>query len=175
MEDNFSYSHLMDKEKVVVEKYKLLELVTEFVGHFHTQDLISPGYELIEEPPSEVRKHMSGSEQLLLDIFNQLETYVIAQGGKALKEQVFKVEVPSHYAGNQDVIDYFAEQVPVGNYISTMKFNVLKYTTRLGKKDGIEKEAEKIYHYLSRIAKVVYGDKWEDIIFEEGEINNEHN
>lgn len=44
-------------------------------------------------------------------------------------------------------------------YIGALKFNVLKYQLRLGKKDSVEKEIQKIKDYQSELNKILGENK----------------
>ena len=60
---------------------------------------------------------------------------------------------PAHYAGtdNVDVIEFTRQQFGNEEWIAAMKFNIIEYTTRLGRKDDIDKELDKIIDYAQRL------------------------
>lgn len=58
-----------------------------------------------------------------------------------------------HYQGSIQTWDYI-----VANDIGYLAGNVIKYTTRYKKKNGLE-DLRKAQHYLSKLIEVEYGDK----------------
>lgn len=66
---------------------------------------------------------------------------------KALK-QTFGI--PKHYAGELDVIGFCEQQFTKEQVEGFYKFNIIKYATRLGRKDDIDKELHKIMTYAYR-------------------------
>ena len=60
---------------------------------------------------------------------------------------------PKHYAGtdNVDVIEFTRQQFTNDEWVAAMKFNIIKYATRLGRKDDMNKEIDKIIDYAQRL------------------------
>ncbi|UXR52096.1 DUF3310 domain-containing protein [Staphylococcus simulans] len=59
--------------------------------------------------------------------------------------------IPEHYSGQTDVIEFTRQQFTKDEWIASMKFNIIKYATRLGRKDALEKELDKIIDYAQRL------------------------
>ena len=66
-------------------------------------------------------------------------------------------DVPSHYqgTGDIDVIEFCRQHFTPEEFRGAMKFNLIKYPTRLGKKDDEVKELEKIEVYAKRLKEVL--------------------
>ncbi|UVD42680.1 hypothetical protein [Staphylococcus phage vB_SauM-V1SA22] len=66
---------------------------------------------------------------------------------------------PNHYKGKKDVISFLEEYFYINGFIDCMLFNIVKYTTRLGRKDDERKEVEKIKTYTERLLNFIeYGN-----------------
>lgn len=64
-----------------------------------------------------------------------------------------KPTIPNYYNGNKDVIQFLQEDVfTKEEFVASMVFNIVKYTTRLGRKtkDTIS-DLNKIYNYYTRL------------------------
>lgn len=62
------------------------------------------------------------------------------------------VSIPSHYEGSKDVIQYLNEDVFTREqFLGSMIFNIIKYTTRLGRKDDNYSELLKVFTYYVRL------------------------
>lgn len=59
--------------------------------------------------------------------------------------------IPKHYSGQTDVIEFTRQQFTKDEWIASMKFNIIKYATRLGRKDALDKELDKIIDYAQRL------------------------
>lgn len=59
--------------------------------------------------------------------------------------------IPAHYFGQTDVIEFTRQQFTKDEWIASMKFNIIKYATRLGRKDALDKELDKIIDYAQRL------------------------
>ncbi|MDT4011625.1 DUF3310 domain-containing protein [Staphylococcus simulans] len=59
--------------------------------------------------------------------------------------------IPAHYSGQTDVIEFTRQQFTEDEWIASMKFNIIKYATRLGRKDALDKELDKIIDYAQRL------------------------
>ncbi|UXR29854.1 DUF3310 domain-containing protein [Staphylococcus simulans] len=63
--------------------------------------------------------------------------------------------IPEHYSGQTDVIEFTRQQFTQDEWIASMKFNIIKYATRLGRKDALDKELDKIIDYAQRLKEGV--------------------
>ena len=65
--------------------------------------------------------------------------------------------VPSHYEGTDgvDVIEFCRQQFTNEELIGALKFNIIKYATRLGRKNQDVEDAEKIGVYQRRLSEVL--------------------
>lgn len=74
-----------------------------------------------------------------------------------------KVKNPNskHYELWQDLeaIDIIKNTLTKDEYIGFLKGNILKYQLRLGKKDNVKKEMEKIKDYQNELNIILNGDK----------------
>lgn len=59
--------------------------------------------------------------------------------------------IPEHYSGQTDVIEFTRQQFTKDEWIASIKFNIIKYATRLGRKDALDKELDKIIDYAQRL------------------------
>ncbi|UXV42960.1 DUF3310 domain-containing protein [Staphylococcus simulans] len=59
--------------------------------------------------------------------------------------------IPEHYSGQTDVIEFTRQQFTKDEWIASMKFNIIIYATRLGRKDALDKELDKIIDYAQRL------------------------
>lgn len=59
--------------------------------------------------------------------------------------------IPEHYSGQTDVIEFTRQQFTKDEWIASMKFNIIKYATRMGRKDALDKELDKIIDYAQRL------------------------
>ncbi|AXF38270.1 hypothetical protein Quidividi_037 [Staphylococcus phage Quidividi] len=82
-------------------------------------------------------------------LFDDLKEYIHILEINYGKET--NIEIPSHYSGTKDVISFLEEQFTAEAFVSSMVFNIVKYTTRLGRKDEEEKEISKIKNYYLRL------------------------
>lgn len=63
-----------------------------------------------------------------------------------------EVSTPNHYEGSKDVIQYLNEDVFTREqFLGSMVFNIIKYTTRLGRKDDNYSELLKVFTYYVRL------------------------
>ena len=65
----------------------------------------------------------------------------------------------NHYQGSIQPIEYMQENMSRDELIGFIKGNIIKYVSRLGKKDDVQKEATKIYRYAEWLQKVCAGEK----------------
>lgn len=80
------------------------------------------------------------------DYFDRLPIYF----KKAEHFEDYK-NIPEHYSGQTDVIEFTRQQFTKNEWIASMKFNIIKYATRLGRKDALDKELDKIIDYAQRL------------------------
>ncbi len=64
-------------------------------------------------------------------------------------------DVPTHYKADIDVIEFCRQHFTDEEFKGAMKFNLIKYPTRLGRKDDIVKELDKIINYAQRYKEVL--------------------
>ena len=62
-------------------------------------------------------------------------------------------KVPQHYTGSDgiDVIEFMYQQSDFNDFVAMTRFNIVKYATRLGRKDDMAKELDKIIDYAERL------------------------
>lgn len=63
--------------------------------------------------------------------------------------------VPTHYKADIDVIEFCRQHFTDEEFKGAMKFNLIKYPTRLGRKDDMVKELDKIIDYAQRYKEVL--------------------
>lgn len=64
----------------------------------------------------------------------------------------------SHYVAKIQPIEVMQEHMSNEEFIGFLKGNIIKYACRLGKKDGVEKEAAKIFRYAEWLLKATKGE-----------------
>lgn len=64
-------------------------------------------------------------------------------------------DVPTHYRADIDVIEFCRQHFTDEEFKGAMKFNLIKYPTRLGRKDDVVKELDKIIDYAQRYKEVL--------------------
>ncbi|MCJ1765853.1 DUF3310 domain-containing protein [Mammaliicoccus sciuri] len=64
-------------------------------------------------------------------------------------------DVPTHYKAVIDVIEFCRQHFTDEEFKGAMKFNLIKYPTRLGRKDDMVKELDKIIDYAQRYKEVL--------------------
>lgn len=64
-------------------------------------------------------------------------------------------DVPTHYQADVDVIEFCRQHFTDEEFKGAMKFNLIKYPTRLGRKDDVVKEIDKIIDYAQRYKEVL--------------------
>lgn len=127
IKEDFAYDHLSTEEKIGIEKYGLLAMLTE------TIEKSDMGYTNIDK---------------IIGVFlNLVELYDTISNEE--KASITDIKTPSHYSGKVDVISFHKQTLEPDTFVHVMLFNALKYVTRLGKKDEDIKELKKIYHYLA--------------------------
>lgn len=80
---------------------------------------------------------------------------------KVRKEKVKPdlVNNPPHYtAGGIETIDYIKAKLTPEEFIGYLKGNVIKYTSRAGKKDDVVQDLEKAQWYMNRQIKALKGE-----------------
>lgn len=64
-------------------------------------------------------------------------------------------DVPTHYQADIDVIEFCRQHFTDEEFKGAMKFNLIKYPTRIGRKDNVVKELDKIIDYAQRYKEVL--------------------
>ncbi len=64
-------------------------------------------------------------------------------------------DVPTHYKADIDVIEFCRQHFTDEEFKGAMKFNLIKYPTRLGRKDDMVKELDRIIDYAQRYKEVL--------------------
>ena len=66
-------------------------------------------------------------------------------------------DVPCHYQGTDgiDVIEFCRQQFTHEELVGALKFNIIKYATRIGRKNQDIEDAEKIGVYQRRLSEVL--------------------
>jgi hypothetical protein len=93
-----------------------------------------------------------------LEASEKMNMEVIAKPKKA-KPKADMVNHPPHYtAGGIETIDYIKAKLTPEEFIGYLKGNVIKYTSRAGKKDDIVQDLEKAQWYMNRQIKALKGE-----------------
>ena len=72
------------------------------------------------------------------------------------------VKHPAHYMnGKKELIDIMHELLTPEEFTGAMKFNIIKYTDRVGLKDDPEQELDKAINYTDYL-KMHFVGKWEE-------------
>jgi hypothetical protein len=86
----------------------------------------------------------------------------VAQGRakeRKVKPKADMVNAPPHYTvGGIETIDYIKAKLTPEEFIGYLKGNVIKYTSRAGKKDDIVQDLEKAQWYMNRQIKALKGE-----------------
>ena len=78
---------------------------------------------------------------------------------KKIKLKADLVNNPPHYtAGGIETIDYIKAKLTPEEFIGYLKGNVIKYTSRAGKKDDVVQDLEKAQWYMNRQIKALKGE-----------------
>jgi hypothetical protein len=78
---------------------------------------------------------------------------------KKTKPKADMVNHPPHYTvGGIETIDYIKAKLTPEEFIGYLKGNVIKYTSRAGKKDDIVQDLEKAQWYMNRQIKALKGE-----------------
>lgn len=64
-------------------------------------------------------------------------------------------DIPTHYQADIDVIEFCRQHFTDEEFKGAMKFNLIKYPTRSGRKDDMVKELDKIIDYAQRYKEVL--------------------
>lgn len=92
---------------------------------------------------------------------NKRDYYTLATDEEDTEEPVIQRindmynDVPNHYKADIDVIEFCRQHFTDEEFKGAMKFNLIKYPTRLGRKDDIVKELDKIIDYAQRYKEVL--------------------
>lgn len=100
------------------------------------------------------------SKSLNFDL-DELDFYTLATDEEDTEEPVIQrindmyKDVPTHYKADIDVIEFCRQHFTDEEFKGAMKFNLIKYPTRLGRKDDVVKELDKIIDYAQRYKEVL--------------------
>jgi len=108
-------------------------------------------------------------KEVYLPIYNyfgpdKVDYYTLATDEEDTEEPVIQRindmynEVPTHYKADIDVIEFCRQHFTDEEFKGAMKFNLIKYPTRLGCKDDMVKELDKIIDYAQRYKEVLEND-----------------
>ena len=92
---------------------------------------------------------------------NRTDYYTLATDEEDTEEPVIQRindmynDVPTHYKADIDVIEFCRQHFTDEEFKGAMKFNLIKYPTRLGRKDDMVKELDKIIDYAQRYKEVL--------------------
>ena len=92
---------------------------------------------------------------------NRTDYYTLATDEEDTEEPVIQRindmynDVPTHYKADIDVIEFCRQHFTDEEFKGAMKFNLIKYPTRLGRKDDVVKELDKIIDYAQRYKEVL--------------------
>ncbi|WP_248559219.1 DUF3310 domain-containing protein [Mammaliicoccus sciuri] len=92
---------------------------------------------------------------------NKTDYYTLATDEEDTEEPVIQRindmynDVPTHYKADIDVIEFCRQHFTDEEFKGAMKFNLIKYPTRLGRKDDMVKELDKIIDYAQRYKEVL--------------------
>jgi hypothetical protein len=85
----------------------------------------------------------------------------ISHGKSKVRKEKVKADMvnnPPHYtSGGIETIDYIKAKLTPEEFMGYLKGNVIKYTSRAGKKDDVIQDLEKAQWYMSRQIKVLIG------------------
>ena len=107
------------------------------------------GWEPVEEAPVRLEE----SEK------NNLEAMMLKPKRTKAKLLDDPVNSPAHYTvGGIETIDYIKAKLSPEEFIGYLKGNVIKYTSRAGKKQDTIQDLEKAQWYMSRQIKELKGE-----------------
>jgi hypothetical protein len=102
------------------------------------------------EAQSTPAERLEASEKLNLEVITK---------PKKVKLKPDLVNNPPHYtAGGIETIDYIKAKLTPEEFIGYLKGNVIKYTSRAGKKDDVVQDLEKAQWYMNRQIKALKGE-----------------
>jgi hypothetical protein len=93
--------------------------------------------------------------------FGDRDYYTLATDEEDTEEPVIQRindmynDIPTHYQADIDVIEFCRQHFTDEEFKGAMKFNLIKYPTRLGRKDDVVKELDKIIDYAQRYKEVL--------------------
>lgn len=96
-----------------------------------------------------------------IDGFGNEDYYTLATDEEDTEEPVIQRindmynDVPTHYKADIDMIEFCRQHFTDEEFKGAMKFNLIKYPTRLGRKDDMVKELDKIIDYAQRYKEVL--------------------
>ena len=133
--EEFLSTQGLNEDKKLYELKKLLIEEVLYVGIYYKDKKNTHVNKALEHALKELNNHI-----------RTLEDYYVVES---------KVETPNHYQGNKDVISFLEDFFSPNGYVESLVFNIVKYTTRLGRKDDEAKEVEKIRVYFTRMSNYI--------------------
>ena len=110
------------------------------------------GWEPIQEVVATPAEKLEASEKFNAEILTKTKRVKI----KSLNDPV---NSPAHYtAGGIETIDYIKAKLTPEEFIGYLKGNVIKYTSRAGKKIDTIQDLEKAQWYMNRQIKELKGE-----------------
>ncbi|MCJ0924040.1 DUF3310 domain-containing protein [Mammaliicoccus sciuri] len=134
-----------------VDFYATLQETNSFLGH--------PLYRLVNCTNLYYQNYLVRKENS--DLYGERDYYTLATDEEDTEEPVIQRinemynDVPTHYKANIDVIEFCRQHFTDEEFKGAMKFNLIKYPTRLGRKDDMVKELDKIIDYAQRYKEVL--------------------
>lgn len=134
-----------------VDFYATLQKTNSFLGH--------PLYRLVNCTNFDYQNYLVRKENS--DLYGERDYYTLATDEEDTEEPVIQRindmynDVPTHYKADIDVIEFCRQHFTDEEFKGAMKFNLIKYPTRLGRKDDVVKELDKIIDYAQRYKEVL--------------------
>ncbi len=111
----------------------------------------------LPEPQPEPQPEMLPPPPALIDLNEYVNTFT-REYRTPRPEPVDMVNSPAHYTdGGIETIDFIRAKLSREEYIGYLRGNILKYTSRLGKKDGMGQDAGKLAWYSQELTKYLNG------------------
>lgn len=112
----------------------------------------------VEVTPAErLEASQKANQESMAQVVHALSTGKVKVRKEKVKPDL--VNNPPHYtAGGIETIDYIKAKLTPEEFIGYLKGNVIKYTSRAGKKDDIVQDLEKAQWYMNRQIKALKGE-----------------
>lgn len=128
-----------------VDFYATLQELNNFIG--------IPLYRLVNCTDYDYQNHVICIENS--DLYGERYYYTLVTDEEDSELPEIQYTAPSHYQAQTDVIEFCRQQFTDEEFKGAMKFNIIKYATRLGRKDDVVKELDKIIDYATRYKEVL--------------------